>query len=221
MPLKYACFISYRGYEDNDLMEAMVGGLYKSLKAELDISVGRDRVYRDTRGGMAPGSLLPATLARDICESACMVVVYGPDYFSRDSTWCAREFRAMLKLEASRLAALPVAERTDGFLIIIVFRGKESLPSIFTQNRLVDYFDKYALFQPEIDKHPDLYPKIMRIADYIASRYRRLNQLNPDPCVGCPTFPLPSEDEALAWLDEIENASGTTIQQEPGDAFPR
>lgn len=221
MPLKYACFISYRGYENNDLMEAMVGGLYKSLKNELDIRVGKDRVYRDTRGGMAPGSLLPPSLSRDICESACMVVVYGPDYFSRDSTWCAREFKAMLDLERLRLNTLPAAERTDGFLVIIVFRGADSLPSVFKKDRLIAYFDKYALYQPEITRHPELYPEVMKIADYIARRFTRLNQLKPDPCAGCPTFNMPTEAEALAWLENIENISGTTIQQEPGDEFPR
>lgn len=221
MPLKYACFISYRGYEDNALMEAMVGGLYTSLKNELDITVGKNRVYRDIRGGMAPGSLLSPTLSRDICESACMVVVYGPDYFSRDSTWCAREFKAMLDLEQLRLTSLPAAERTDGLLIIIVFRGKESLPSVFTKDRLVAYFDKFALFQPEITRHPDLYPEVMRIAAHIARRFTRLNQLKPDPCGGCHTFNMPSEAEALAWLDEIEKKSNISIQQEPADDFPR
>ena len=75
MPLKYACFISYRRYEDNELADALVTGLYKSLKNELDPLVGPNRVYRDETGGMAPGSLLVPNLSRDICESACMVVV--------------------------------------------------------------------------------------------------------------------------------------------------
>jgi hypothetical protein len=221
MPVKYACFISYRGYEDNELAETLVSGLYKSLKNELDPLVGPNRVYRDNKSGMAPGALLPASLSRDLCESACLVAVYGPDYFSRDSTWCAQEFKAMLDLETQRLNLLPASERANGLLIIIVFRGRDSLPEEFSNNRLVCFFDKYALFQPEIPKHPELYPHVMQIASYIAARFKALSKLLPDPCGKCPTFQLPTEAEALTWLDDLEKKTGTTIQEEPADEFPR
>jgi hypothetical protein len=220
MPLKYACFISYRRYEDNELADALVTGLYKSLKNELDPLVGPNRVYRDETGGMAPGSLLVPNLSRDICESACMVVVYGPDYFSRDNPWCAREFKAMLDLEQARLQRLAAEQRLNGFLVIIVFRGPDSLPKAFLTNRVVSRFDKYALFQPEITKHPDLYPEVMKIAAFVAERFNTLRALG-DPCADCPAYQMPSVDEALAWLDQLSAASGATIQQEPADAFPR
>jgi hypothetical protein len=77
MPIKNACFISYRRYEGNELAETLLNGLYTALKNELEPLIGPGRVYRDDKGGMGPGSLLPQSLSRDICESACMVVVYG------------------------------------------------------------------------------------------------------------------------------------------------
>lgn len=221
MPLKYACFISYRGYEGNQLTETLVNGLYQSLSDELDYYVGQNRVYRDKRGGMAPGSFLTPNLSRALCESACLVVVYGPDYFSRNPTWCAQEFKGMLDLEAQRLKALPQSEHANGLLIIIVFRGKETLPAVFTNNRLVAFFDKYALYQPEIPRNPDLYPQIVTIAQYIADRFKALIKLNPDPCAICPGFSLPSEAQVLTWLDDLEKKTGTEIQEQPADAFPR
>src|SRR5262249_33071526 len=211
MPLKHACFISYRRYENNELAEALVSGLCTSLTYELDPLVGPNRAYRDDSGGMAPGSLLSPTLSRNICESACMVVVYGPDYFSRDNTWCAREFKAMLDLEEKRLQKVAESERVNGLLVIIVFRGRDSLPSVFLKNRLVSFFDKYALFQPEIPKHPDLYPEVMKIAAYVANRFNTLKAV-ADPC---DEYNMPSEKEALDWLDNL------AIKLAPADAFPR
>lgn len=108
-----------------------------------------------------------------------------------------------------------------GYSIIIVFRGRDSLPKEFSKNRLICFFDKYALFQPEIPKHPELYPHVMQIASYIAARFNTLSKLLPDPCGKCPTFQLPTEAEALTWLDELEKKTGTTIQEEPADEFPR
>ena len=141
MPLKYACFISYRRYEENELSDNFVEGLYKALKNEIDFKVGPKRVFLDVKSGMAPGSLLPESLSRHICESACLVVVYNADYFSRDSTWCTREFKAMLELESLRFNMLAKEERTEGFLVIIVLRDRESLPQIFLKNHLVCLLD--------------------------------------------------------------------------------
>jgi len=220
MPLRYACFISYRRYKNNELAETLVSGLQKSLSNELDLLVGPNRVYRDETG-LAPGSLLAATLSRDICESACMVVVYGPDYFSREDNWCAREFKAMLDLEKERLQKLAASERVNGLLIIVVFRGPDSLPEVLLKDRLVSFFDSYALSEPEIPKHPKLSQEVRKIADYVARRFRALRDLK-DGCIDCPsTYKIPTEAEALVWLDQLSARTGAVIQEEPSDVFPR
>lgn len=222
MPLQYACFISYRHYEGNELAKTIIDGVYEGLKNELDLLVGPNRVHRDNRGGMAVGAIIPKALPLNLCQSACLVVVYVPDYFSQDSTWCTREFQAMLDLEQQRLALLTnPADRAQGLIIIIVFRGKDKLPRVFTQDRLVCYFDNYSLIEPVIPKNPDLYPQIRKIAEYISDRFHVLQKLAPDPCAGCATFSLPDETTAQTWLNDLVKTTGAMVRQDPANEFPR
>jgi hypothetical protein len=222
MPLRYACFISYRHYEDNELAKSVIDGVYTALKNELDFLVGPDRVHRDDHGGLPVGAKIPEMLSLNLCESACMVVIYGPDYFSQDSTWCAREFKAMLDLEEARLALLTnPLDRAQGLIVIIVFRGKDRLPEALKQNRIVRYFDSYSLYEPIIPKNPQLGPLIKEIAEYIYDRFRTLQMLPTDPTAGCATFNLPDEMTVQDWLNQLAMTPGAAIPQDHANDYPR
>jgi hypothetical protein len=229
MPLKNACFISYRHYKGNELVEAMVEGLYKALKNELQIINSKINVYRDDRGGLEGGDKLEEKLPTDLCESACLVVAYLPEYFDKEHTWCAREFRAMMELEEKRQKLLDEVEKKHGLIIVAVFRGGDNIPESLKKGRLFYVFEDYLLSDPEIYKNPKYTPEIRKMAEYIGKRFNKLNEIIPDPCDECTDFKFPEEDAIKQWIDElngIKSASGaeikssSTLAHQPAVPFP-
>src|SRR5689334_3116255 len=104
MAFKHSCFISYRRI-DSDTGQAFVKGLAKAIDDSLKLQVKKAEVFLDESTG--PLTKLEPTFADAMCQSLFMVMVFTPDYFDEEEPWCAREYQAMLNLEAKRLAALP------------------------------------------------------------------------------------------------------------------
>jgi len=240
MSLKHACFISYRRIEGNETNETFVRGVYKVLREEIDLRVGSGKVYIDEpekgdegpdpwangqEARLTPGAKMPESLSRDLCESACLVVIFNADYFSRDSTWCTREFQAMLDLERRRHKLLPASEQDRGLLIIIVLRAMNKLPDDLKQKRFVCDFSSWMLHQGPIHLDSKAYGGLAEVAAYIEKRFDALKKLEKshgnDPCACCDSYKMPSEEDALKWLDGLESKSGQTIPEEHADVFAR
>jgi TIR domain len=125
MPFEYACFISY-AHGEHKLMQTfmteLTEALESSLEPYLDIDACTDRKL------LRPGVLLDVALARAICRSVCMVVVYSPRY--ERHPYCRREYEAIQRLQRRRFQAIGNGvEPENGMIIPVVFRGKrESLP---------------------------------------------------------------------------------------------
>jgi hypothetical protein len=206
MPIKYACFISYR-HGQRKLAERIINDLYDALESELETWLD-EKVYLD-RERLKGGDFYNEALAKALCESVCMIMIFTPTYFSADHTFCAREYKAMEKLEERRFQAL--GERVDkrrGLIIPIVFRGADYLPKEIKDRRLYYNFDKFLMSDVEISRHPEYAPKILEIAELIRKHYDALKAAASDPCQGCENFSLPSEDEIKQWLDQVQ---GTTV----------
>src|SRR4051794_9652527 len=92
MPLKHACFISYRhvNHSEYNVLSRVTSYLHSALSSELDLLTNRDVVIDWNR--LQGGHLYNQTLEIDICKSACMIVVYSPAYFDKYHTYCAREY---------------------------------------------------------------------------------------------------------------------------------
>jgi TIR domain len=141
MPIKYACFISYR-HGQRKLAERIINDLYDALESELETWLD-EKVYLD-RERLKGGDFYNEALAKALCESVCMIMIFTPTYFSADHTFCTREYKAMEKLEEQRFQAL--GERVDkrrGLIIPIVFRGEDYLPKEIKDRRLYYNFDKF------------------------------------------------------------------------------
>lgn len=203
MPFKYSCFISYR-HGQNRLTERIINDLSEALSAELAAYFDKE-IFLD-RERLKGGTFFNEQLACAICESVCLIVVYTPVYFSAEHIYCTREYRAMEKLEAVRLQALKLpADRQNGLIIPIVFRGADELPSDIKTTRQYYDFQDFDPTEPEMIRSDKYYDQIRTIAKYIYDRYKTLTRVKDlDPCTDCPNFMMPAEEEVKKWLDRLE-----------------
>jgi hypothetical protein len=184
-------------------MRRIIEDLSDALKSELEASVGREPYVDDRLDG---GDFIDPSIAEKLCKSACMVLVFTPMYFDEARPYCTREFKAMVKLEETRLQALEASERQHSLIIPVVFRGLNSLPTEIKSGRICYDFSSFSLADRRLSRHPRYAPEIRRIADYITARYTALSRLD-DPCRDCTSFSLPTEQEILGWLRGVVRPS--------------
>jgi hypothetical protein len=207
MPLKYSCFISFR-HGDRDLptnqnlLETIIRQLKTALSSELAAFTTK-QVYVDWER-LKGGDFYNEALAKALCESACMVMVYVPAYFDEHKPFCTREYMAMQKLESQRLPMLgSVGQLQNGLIIPIVFRGLRFLPAEIKDHRAYYDFQSFQLGNKEMSRNPIFNSKIREIAEYIYDRCRDLEALPLDPALQCANFNLPDEAEVIDWIREV------------------
>lgn len=188
--IKYSCFISYPHGTGNILKEFM-----EQLKQALIDSLGvylREGVYMDdTHEG---GYDFNHGIARAICESVCMIVVYSPLYGT--SKYCLREFLAMETIEKKRKKKIGSKYHSNDRMIIpIILRG---LPDIPAKIKKIHYYDfsQFRLASPKITKNDK--DVIEKIAKKIYDHYNNLKTVHSNIIDDeCNEFILPTEDDAL------------------------
>jgi hypothetical protein len=201
MPLTNACFISYR-HLGVPAADEIVKTFHAALEASVAMWLPRRPVYFDeTR--LRGGDFLDSELAANLCSSACMVLLFIPDYFDIESTYCAREYKGMLRLEEMRLKLLPQSfgER-KGLIIPVVLRGERDLPAEIKTHRVYYKFDR-KLLRPADFKTRSVLGQLDQIARDIRERFQAFRQANADPSEICKDFQFPSEEEISAWLSQV------------------
>lgn len=198
MPLKYSCFISYC-HGQGELMRTFIEQLKKALKDYLDPYLD-EPVYIDEER-LQPGFHYNEEIARAICQSICMIVVYSPKY--ERHSYCLREFAAMEIIEKERLQLLgKKADFTRGMIIPIIFRGEiEDLPPKITKGIHYCDFSKFTLASLDISSNPEFISEIEKIAKQIYNYFKTLEKMNIDSG-DCNAFTLPSEEEIRPWREE-------------------
>jgi hypothetical protein len=203
MPFRHSCFISYRAgnrQRDNPYLFAVTEGLRTHLSAELELLLEEDvnEVYVDS-SRLQGGDFFNRTLERALCESVCMIALFTPTYFSVSHSYCAREFKAMLDLEAMRFSRLKVQRSPErGLIIPIVLRREDRLPRFIREERHFYNFEAFLQNDLAVDKPREYFNDIRRIAEYIAERYWELSALPNDPCPGCDDFRFSTHTEIRA-----------------------
>lgn len=153
MPLSNACFISFR-HGERELTQRFVREFYEGLAGELETHLGREvGIFLDERR-LQGGDFFNEQIAKDLCNSGCLIIIYTPTYFSLTNSYCAREYRAMLQLEQERLALLTQAERNHGLIIPVVFRGSRRIPSEIKNSRQCYDFSSFTLTDNQMSAHP-------------------------------------------------------------------
>ena len=198
MPFKYACFISYC-HGQSELMKTFIEQLKDALKNYLDPYLD-EGVYIDEER-LQHGSHYNEELAKAICESICMIVVYSPKY--ERHLYCLREYQAMEHIEKERMQLLggrAIPER--GMIIPIIFRGElEDLPPKIKNIQYAD-FSKFTLATLDLSRDPEYIKQIENIAKYIHEYFKLFRKHGTDVCSGCNSFRLPSEEKIEPWREK-------------------
>jgi hypothetical protein len=164
----------------------------EALASELEALVDL-RIYKDEQR-LTGGDFFNGVLAKGLCESVCMIMVFTPTYFNSRHTYCTREYLAMKELEDARLARPETGPAAaHGLIIPVVLRDFEQLPDEIRSVRQVYRFEQFATSDRRIVRNPQYLPDIQKIARYVAARCRDLAGLDPD----CDDFELPYADAAL------------------------
>ncbi len=148
-----------------------------------------------------------------ICNSICMIVVYTPSYKHKDHLYCEREYMAMEYIENERIKMLGGRAKNKGMLIPIIFRGdKEEIPSKITNSIHYCDFSRLTTASPHIKKIKKCAVEIEKIAETICDYEKAFKERDINPCSGCDSFSLPSEEEIESW----EEKSSKPISPFPG-----
>ncbi|MEO8660214.1 MAG: toll/interleukin-1 receptor domain-containing protein [Bryobacteraceae bacterium] len=207
MSLKYACFISYRHREQNELLD-----IIRQIRDELAVQLAQsidEEPYRDNL--LQPGQHYNEAFAEALCHSACLVAVYNPVY--SESDYCRREWEAMKRIEDKRRALLGNrADRTMGMIIPVVikwhtkdpYHEKEWLPPQIKGG--IEYCDISRLVlrsTKKLREYKEFRDKMRVVADYVVGVRAMLAQ-DQEICCGCSAFSLPPA--ADPWTDTFTPA---------------
>jgi hypothetical protein len=199
MPFEYACFVSYRHHQQSQIAERFILDLAAALRNELALMMEED-VFVDTER-MRGGTFFNPALANALCKSVCMVVIYTPTYFSWNNMYCAREYRAMERLEEVRLTRLTGQQgREAGLIIPVILRGLDSLPDNIRARRHFYTFERFCLSTRELARNRQFEERVREIATVIHARRRALAPWADEITCDCQSFTFPTEDEVRPWL---------------------
>jgi hypothetical protein len=195
MGFEHACFISYVRPK-HDLNTGFIAQLSAALKGELEPWMDED-VYIDEEG-IGPGDQHSERLAKAICESVCMIVVWSPKYERHD--YCMREFQAMTRFQTRRRELLGQLSHGQTFIIPVILRGGSYLPDYIKE--CIDYsdFSSFTLAETDISRNPGYLKEIRRVAERIYERYRLFKDIGLDVCTTCGEERLPSSELVASWL---------------------
>jgi hypothetical protein len=119
---QHSCFISYR-HGQSDVKQRFIEEFYVALSGELEM-LRNEKPFVD-KERLKGGDFYNDALARALYESATLILIYQPNYFDAEHTYCAREYRAMCALERERLRLFANAkDRDHGLIIPVVLRGE-------------------------------------------------------------------------------------------------
>ncbi|MES2299789.1 MAG: TIR domain-containing protein [Pseudomonadota bacterium] len=186
MAIRYGCFFSYaRGQHafmskfKNELADALRCYLEPHFDTETELFVDTEQL-----GG---GDDLDQRIARALCESVCMIMIYTPKYEAHPYT--RREFAAMQLIEEERRRWYPMPSHL--IIPVIMTRHPMSLPPQITGPGLYVDFSRYTMATPDLKTNPDFLPDIEKIVDRIAQHYQNQKIWTP-PEHDCNQFVLPA-----------------------------
>lgn len=191
--IRYGCFFSY-AHGRYELMTRFKAALADALRCYLEPYFDtEDELFIDTEQ-LGPGDDLDGRIARAMCESVTMVLIYTPKYEAHAYT--RREYAAMQQLEAERSAWYPMPSHL--IIPVIMTKHPAQLPSQITRSSLYVDFSRFTMATADLKANPDFLPDIDKMVKRIATHYEYQKMYTPAGH-DCNQFVLP--DVPPEWRD--------------------
>jgi hypothetical protein len=195
MAIRYGCFFSY-AHGRHELMQRFKTTLADALRCYLEPHFdNEDELFVDT-DQLGGGDDIDRKIARAMCESACMVLIYTPKYEAHAYT--RREYAAMRLLEAERSKWYNLPSRL--IIPVIMTQHPEQLPPQITESFYVD-FSRFTMATADLKSNPDFLPDIDRMVKRIVTHYHYQKKFTPAGH-DCNQFVLP--DVPPAWRESSD-----------------
>ena len=192
MAIRYGCFFSY-AHGRHELMNSFKTALSDAIRCYLEPHLdNEDELFIDTEQ-LGGGDDIDRRVARAMCESVAMILIYTPKYEAHGYT--RREYEAMKLLEQERGQWYPMPSQL--IIPVIMTMHTDKLPPQITSSFYVD-FSHFTMATTDLKSNPEFLPGIQRIVDRIVVHYECQKKFTP---VGhdCNQFVLP--DVPPAWRD--------------------
>ena len=185
MDIRYGCFLSY-AHGNFAFMNKFKNDLVEALSCYLEPHLDReDALFIDSEQ-LGGGDDLDLRVARAMCESVCMIVLYTPKYEAHGYT--RREFAAMQLIEQERRNWYELPSHL--IIPIIMTQHTEGLPAQIAGPGFYVDFSAYTLASGDLKSNPQFLPDIKKIVQRIARHYQLLKRSTP-PGHDCSRFVLP------------------------------
>ena len=214
MSLKYACFLSYRRIKSR-AYNKIVEEIYEKLNEELSFILELEKpVYCPDRLWFEDDNSVEKRrdVAKALCESACMVLLYTPRYFN--SKGCCLEYLTMEGLEEERVKFFksPLGQK-QRLIIPVILRGYKNYKNLRDDIKI----DRKCFRLDRVSTTVIDRSMIISLAEHISELYEALQieKQNFD----CDNFGFPSlKDKEVK--SRLEQLSQTGSSKPPFPGFP-
>lgn len=193
MAIRYGCFFSY-AHGRHELMQRFKATLADALRCYLEPYFDDEsELFIDTEQ-LGGGDDLDRKIARAMCESVCMIMIYTPKYEAHPYT--RREYAGMRQMEAerSRWYTLP----SHLIIPVIMTHHPDGLPCQITESTFYVDFSRFTMATADLKSNPDFLPDIDHMVRRIVTHYQYQKKYMP-PGHDCKQFVLP--DAPPAWRE--------------------
>jgi hypothetical protein len=174
MAIRYGCFFSY-AHGRHDLMNRFKTTLADALRCYLEPYFdNEDELFVDS-DQLGGGDDLDRKIARAMCESVCMILIYTPKYEAHAYT--RREYAAMQLLEKERSNWYDMPSHL--IIPVIMTQHPHRLPRQITDSSLYVDFSRFTMATADLKSNPDFLPDIDKIVKRIATHYQYQKTYTP------------------------------------------
>ena len=185
MANRYACFISY-AQGQFDLMNKFKNEFVSALRCYLEPYLDNETELFIDVEQLGGGDDIDRKVARAMCESATMILIYTPKYELHRFT--RREHAAMQLIEAERARWYDLPSH---LIIPVIMTGHpHSLPPQIANSTMYVDFSRFTMATPDLKSNPEFSPAIGKIVERIV-QHVELQKISTPSGHDCNQFVLP------------------------------
>lgn len=186
MAIRYGCFFSYAHGKPGGLMDIFKTSLADALRCYLEPHFDREEELFVDHEQLGGGDDIDRKIARAMCESVAMIVIYCPKYEAHGYT--RREYAAMRQLEEERRRHYDLQSHL--IIPVIMTQHPDGLPRQITDFGMYVDFSRFTMATSDLKSNRDFLPDIGKIVHRIVQNYQILKSC-AQPGHDCNQFVLP------------------------------